>query len=253
MIFFWSFPEGVKAEPKKRKRNILSKLNNQTATSCSLPQRNQTSHSSENSPRSCSSKSSVTEFTSTPKTRKPRSARPPLAEVLKISDLTIRNKNPLELDNRQEAVDLISLGSDNDNLPASNKNQSSSGSDRSKEIQPGSNSVNEFVSNQDADNQSVSESERSVSERLDSSVIIVSENKSLLQSPQGQYTCRVLHCETVFTSQAKLNHHMNQFRHSPCNPCLRAKDGKLLPDPICYMCPECDGDFKVKIYLLKTI
>ena len=49
-----------------------------------------------------------------------------------------------------------------------------------------------------------------------------------------------------------LNRHMNQYSHSPCSPCQGVKDGKLSPDPKCYICPQCDQDFKIQCLFFLT-
>lgn len=59
----------------------------------------------------------------------------------------------------------------------------------------------------------------------------------------GFYTCSVLNCEAVFSSEESLGHHMNMFQHSPCNPFLKMIDLKLLPDALCYLCPACDRQY----------
>ena len=65
-------------------------------------------------------------------------------------------------------------------------------------------------------------------------------------SLQGKYLCPVLYCETEFTSEGSLGHHMNLFQHSPCNPLRLCEDNKLLPDPVCYKCPDCDLEFSTE-------
>ena len=252
--------EGVKPE-QKRKRN-LSKLNSQTVTPSTSSLRNPLTQLSTTRPRLTASKTTATGS----KTK--RSTTPSPSEVLNISDLTIGIQESAEVRNSRETGCSPVLDCDNDNLLSSNKNQSSSGSDRenqsasshsvtnrnnqsnsqsvrSRENQSSSNHEKRSGSNQDDNNQSTSA--KTTNQGLDSSLIIVSgENTPSSPAKAKQYTCHVLHCQSVFTSREKLNHHHNQFRHSPCNPCLQAKDGKLPPDPICHMCPKCDLHFMVR-------
>ncbi|KAH3831735.1 uncharacterized protein LOC127877871 isoform X2 [Dreissena polymorpha] len=68
----------------------------------------------------------------------------------------------------------------------------------------------------------------------------VGKNKKKTRS---RWSCRILNCEATFSDEIILAHHMNLFQHSPCNPCIRTLDCKLLPDPLGYVCPECDKNF----------
>ena len=267
---------GVKPEPK-RKHN-LSKLNNQAAKSSSSSLRNPLTQLSATRSRHPASKTTTTGSRPSQSSRTnlvsssfhgKKSTTPSPSEVLNISDLTIGNQDSTESLNSRETGCFPVLDCDTDSLLSSNKNQSSSGSERenqsasssshsvtnrnsqsssqgvrNRENQSAPNSVNQSNSSQDDSNQSTCE--KSTNEELDSSLIIVTEDNTPSSPAQPrQYTCHVLHCQSVFTSREKRNHHMNQFRHSPCNPCLQAKDGKLLPDPVYYMCPQCDQHFKV--------
>lgn len=79
----------------------------------------------------------------------------------------------------------------------------------------------------------------SLNESWNDSIVDLSNNAD---SP-ATYTCSVLNCEAVFTSEGGLGQHMNLFQHSPCNPRLKAIDCKLSPDFLCYLCPGCDREF----------
>lgn len=235
----------MKAEPK-RKRNTTehtrspqtvknsSNLNNQTRTSTDLSLPKTQSSPKSNSRLSTDSVILIADETSVESGNRPvikplyrtKSKNPSPSDILRISGLTIGNLVSTEGSTSQEDVCLENSDCVTDSLSPSNR-------DKQSKAKP------------DGGNQSGSENENSANEDMDNSLILVSDNIAASSAPRGQYVCRVLHCEAVFTSQAKLNHHMNQFQHSPCNPCLKAKDGKLLPDPICYMCPKCDEDFKV--------
>ena len=202
---------------------------------------------------------------------------PSPSDVLNISDLSIGTPESAEVRNSRETGCSPVLDCDSDNLTSFNKNQSSSGSEKenqsasssshsvskrnnkSDSSQPVGNRQNQTSSNCDnqsssnCDNQSDSNqndqstSGNTTNQDLDSSLIIVSGvNTPSSPAKPKQYMCHVIHCQSVFTSREKLNHHYNQFRHSPCNPCLRAKDGKLPPDPVCHMCPKCDLHFMVR-------
>lgn len=61
-----------------------------------------------------------------------------------------------------------------------------------------------------------------------------------------KFVCPVLYCEANFSSDGALGQHLNLFKHSPCNPCRLAKDCKLSPDPLCFMCPQCDVTFPTR-------
>jgi hypothetical protein len=65
-------------------------------------------------------------------------------------------------------------------------------------------------------------------------------------SSEGKYICPVLFCDAEFSSEGSLGQHMNLFKHSPCNPLRLAEDTKLLPDPVCFKCPDCDLEFESK-------
>ncbi|XP_053380506.1 uncharacterized protein LOC123559910 [Mercenaria mercenaria] len=58
--------------------------------------------------------------------------------------------------------------------------------------------------------------------------------------------CSVLNCAAEFSSLMHLENHIELFKHSPCNPCLLARNCKLSHIPICYMCPGCDLEFSTR-------
>ena len=228
---------GVKADPKRktvahhdRSSNPfqdLSKLNNQTKSTIPslldipLPRNTQLKTQFKSS-------QSNTHHTQLPIFDNPQSYSHSPSAVLNISDLSIGNHNSTK-NRSQEIVHTATSDFVSDNLQSTKRR-------------------NQTDAKSDGANQSAETSRNSANEEMNNSLIIVSDNVTCSASPGKLYVCTVLHCEAVFTSEAKLNHHMNQFSHSPCNPCLRVKDGKLLPDPLCYMCPRCDQDFKVWCY-----
>lgn len=60
---------------------------------------------------------------------------------------------------------------------------------------------------------------------------------------EEKYVCSVLNCAAQFSSELRLDDHMQLFKHSPCNPCLLARNCILSSVPVCYMCPDCDIEF----------
>ena len=227
----FDFP-GVKADAKKktvqhRARETqpfqnLSKLNSQTTTQSKTRPDSAFTSGQPNNSRPGSFAKARSPAHSENLRRKKHSP----SAALSSSDLNIGNLNSLNRSTSKETV--CSKNSD----CVSTNSQSSR-------------AANQSASFPNGENQSREASGNSASEEMNSSLIIVSDNVTPSVSPGKLYVCRVLNCEAMFTSEAKLNHHMNQFSHSPCNPCLSVKDGKLLPDPLCYMCPKCDQDFKV--------
>lgn len=81
-------------------------------------------------------------------------------------------------------------------------------------------------------------------ERSTSAVIVDVTESNANETKYSGPTCKVLNCDAEFTSEGGLGQHMNLFQHSPCNPLLLARDCKLAPAPVCYMCPECDRQFE---------
>lgn len=58
------------------------------------------------------------------------------------------------------------------------------------------------------------------------------------------FVCSVLNCGAKFSTEMRLEDHMQLFKHSPSNPCLLAENCSVSNIPICYMCPDCDLEFQ---------
>ncbi|KAL4219638.1 hypothetical protein ACF0H5_022210 [Mactra antiquata] len=127
----------------------------------------------------------------------------------------------------------------NDKKPLDVSNNSSNSPKMSASRSKSSNSTgNQFSGVTRGKSSSKSHVSPSSSSDSDDAKTITNESKT--------FTCSVINCSAYFSSDAALKDHINNFKHSPCNPVALNKNCVLAKRPLCYMCPACDREFTLK-------